>query len=119
MPVFTEDEIKQHNSEEDAWIVYNGSVYDVTKFASLHPGGKEILLEHAGKDVSSVMKQEDIHLHSEAAFSLLDTYKIGNTAVCIGGRFHWEVWGSLFWQGQGRPKIIACQSSRSRLSLEI
>eukprot|EP00112_Aurelia_sp_Birch-Aquarium-sp1_P017246 Seg3980.1 transcript_id=Seg3980.1/GoldUCD/mRNA.D3Y31 product="Fatty acid 2-hydroxylase" protein_id=Seg3980.1/GoldUCD/D3Y31 len=80
MPVFTEDEIKQHNSEEDAWIVYNGSVYDVTKFASLHPGGKEILLEHAGKDVSSVMKQEDIHLHSEAAFSLLDTYKIGNTA---------------------------------------
>ena len=94
MPVFTEDEIKQHNSEEDAWIVYNGSVFDVTKFASLHPGGKEILLEHAGKDVSSAMKQEDIHSHSEAAFSLLDTYKIGNTAVrteAITGKF-WGVY---------------------------
>jgi L-lactate dehydrogenase (cytochrome) len=34
-------EISQHASEEDAWIVVNGKVYDVTKFAPEHPGGAE------------------------------------------------------------------------------
>lgn len=32
-------EISQHASQEDAWIVVNGKVYDVTKFAPDHPGG--------------------------------------------------------------------------------
>lgn len=34
-------EISQHASEEDAWIVVNGKVYDVTKFAPNHPGGAD------------------------------------------------------------------------------
>lgn len=34
-------EISQHANEEDTWIVVNGKVYDVTKFAPRHPGGAE------------------------------------------------------------------------------
>jgi L-lactate dehydrogenase (cytochrome) len=35
------NEISQHSCEDDIWIVVNGKVYDVTEFASEHPGGAE------------------------------------------------------------------------------
>ena len=47
------------------------------------------------------MKQEDIHLHSEAAFSLLDTYKIGNTAVRIWVNCFGMFEGVYFLAGSG------------------
>ena len=81
MSLFNTEEVKRHNTEEDAWIVVNGIVYDVTQFAAVHPGGKEILLQNAGEIVTGLMKQEDIHVHSEAAYSLLETYRIGKLAV--------------------------------------
>lgn len=34
------------------WVIVDGDVYDVTKFAKLHPGGKQTLLDFAGQDVS-------------------------------------------------------------------
>ena len=34
----TEDELAKHNKEGDAWIAIDGHVYDVSKFAELHPG---------------------------------------------------------------------------------
>ncbi|KAK9173852.1 Cytochrome b5-like Heme/Steroid binding domain protein [Cryptosporidium meleagridis] len=48
----TKEELKTHNSEEDCWISYQGKVYDITKYLEFHPGGKEILLQFAGQDVS-------------------------------------------------------------------
>lgn len=34
-------EIAKHAQNNDIWIVVNGKVYDVTKFAPDHPGGAE------------------------------------------------------------------------------
>ena len=33
----------------EIWIAMNGDVYDVTKFHRIHPGGSQIILQHAGK----------------------------------------------------------------------
>ncbi|GAA5978153.1 hypothetical protein JCM21900_004312, partial [Sporobolomyces salmonicolor] len=33
------EEVKQHNSKDDCWVVVNGRVLDVTKFLPDHPGG--------------------------------------------------------------------------------
>ncbi|KAI9015387.1 putative acyl-CoA dehydrogenase [Hyaloraphidium curvatum] len=52
MPVFTPQEVAGHANEQSAWIIINQKVYDVTKFAAEHPGGKKILLNVAGKDAS-------------------------------------------------------------------
>lgn len=30
--------VKAHTSENDAWIIISGGVYNVTKFLKLHPG---------------------------------------------------------------------------------
>lgn len=30
------------------WIAMNGHVYDMTKFHRIHPGGSQIILQHAG-----------------------------------------------------------------------
>lgn len=48
----TREEVQKHCTADDAWIVVDGDVYDVTKFARLHPGGKETLLEYAGRDAT-------------------------------------------------------------------
>jgi len=58
-------ELQQHNTEANAWISINGKVYDVTKFADEHPGGKKILLKVAGKDASA----EYAKFHSASALA--------------------------------------------------
>jgi len=68
MPTFTRDEVKTHCKGDDAWIIIDGDVYDVSKFAKLHPGGKQTLLDYAGTDAT-----EDffgLHRHE-----VLDKYK--------------------------------------------
>jgi L-lactate dehydrogenase (cytochrome) len=32
-------EVAKHANPDDCWIVVNGKVYDLTKFAPNHPGG--------------------------------------------------------------------------------
>jgi cytochrome b involved in lipid metabolism len=34
-------EVAKHATPEDCWIVVNGKVYDLTRFAPSHPGGAE------------------------------------------------------------------------------
>ena len=75
--------VRLHSTEDDAWVIHEGSVYDVTKFLSKHPGGKEIVLQHAGQDVTALMANDDFHQHSISAYSLLETYKIGKLKVLI------------------------------------
>ena len=53
-------------------VLYNGEPHDITEFAKKHPGGKAILVENMGKEVSQLMA--DIG-HSEHAYELLNTYK--------------------------------------------
>jgi cytochrome-b5 reductase len=42
----------KHNTEDDAWTVLNGKVYDITMYMEYHPGGIEKLMLGAGKDCS-------------------------------------------------------------------
>ncbi|KAH9175171.1 acyl-CoA dehydrogenase [Lactarius sanguifluus] len=51
---FTVEEVAKHNKEGDLWIVVDSRVYDVSRFANLHPGGAAVLLVDtiAGKDAT-------------------------------------------------------------------
>jgi len=47
-------EVKKHNKETDAWVIFNGRVYNVTQYLEYHPGGKAILMKAAGKDATKL-----------------------------------------------------------------
>lgn len=68
MAALTLAEVKKHNQADDAWIVIDGDVYDVTKFAKMHPGGKQTLLDYAGRDAT----EDFFALHK---LEVLDKYK--------------------------------------------
>lgn len=77
LPIFSVEDVQQHNKEGDAWITHRGKVYDVSDFLERHPGGKDILLSYAGQDVTTLMTQEDIHEHTSFAYGWLGKYQIG------------------------------------------
>ncbi|KAJ1993406.1 Cytochrome b5 type B (outer mitochondrial membrane) [Dimargaris cristalligena] len=73
--IYTADQVAAHNTKNDLWCVVEGKVYDVTKFVDEHPGGEEVLLEHAGLDCTDAF--EDVG-HSEDARDLLAQYYMGD-----------------------------------------
>ncbi|KAL2695733.1 hypothetical protein AAEP93_003826 [Penicillium crustosum] len=52
-------DIQTHRIEGDCWIAIHGNVYDVSRFLNSHPGGKAILLQHAGTDATRAF--QDVH----------------------------------------------------------
>jgi len=51
---FTMAEVERHNKESDMWVAINGQVINLTNFKDKHPGGVQILVDSAGKDVSAM-----------------------------------------------------------------
>ncbi|XP_025116241.1 cytochrome b5-like [Pomacea canaliculata] len=73
-PVYTRSEVRQHCHVASCWIIVDDEVYDVTKFLLQHPGGEDLILEHAGLDASSAFWDKG---HSSDAHHLLREYYIG------------------------------------------
>ncbi|KAL3465709.1 FMN-dependent dehydrogenase-domain-containing protein [Aspergillus heterothallicus] len=45
-------DVLQHNTPDDCWLVISGEVWDLTSFAKEHPGGASIILNYAGRDAT-------------------------------------------------------------------
>ncbi|TPX07100.1 uncharacterized protein E0L32_010995 [Thyridium curvatum] len=73
-PTFTQSEIATHTRADDAWIIIHGKVYDVTSFLDEHPGGRDVLIESAGKDATA---DYDFAGHSDDATGMLRRFEIG------------------------------------------
>ncbi|XP_011871054.1 PREDICTED: cytochrome b5 isoform X2 [Vollenhovia emeryi] len=66
-------EVGGHDEPDDCWLVIYDYVYDLTEFLMEHPGGQEIILEHAGRDATLPFLSTG---HSPG-WAILDKYKIG------------------------------------------
>ncbi|EAW14982.1 cytochrome b5-like Heme/Steroid binding domain protein [Aspergillus clavatus NRRL 1] len=80
MTSFALEEIAQHNTRESAWIAIHGKVYAVTGYLDNHPGGRELLMEVAGKDAT---EDFDYTGHSATAHEILETLGIGTLSGWI------------------------------------
>ncbi|XP_015751649.1 PREDICTED: acyl-lipid (8-3)-desaturase-like [Acropora digitifera] len=72
---FTWEELSSLNEEHNAHVAVRGKVYDVSKFLNRHPGGKDMLLMGAGRDVTVVF--ETYHAFSDSATKVLEKYHVG------------------------------------------
>lgn len=43
-------EVAKHTAENDCWMIVSGSVYNVTSYLPIHPGGANEILPFCGKD---------------------------------------------------------------------
>lgn len=81
LPTFVASELATHNTAKSCYVTIGTRVFDVTDFIDSHPGGGELVLEYGGKDVTEILKDEDSHLHSEAAYEVLEDSLIGFLAT--------------------------------------
>jgi stearoyl-CoA desaturase (delta-9 desaturase) len=79
LPRFSMEDVKASANQAAMLLVIDGYVYDVASFVDekLHPGGEGILKAYVGKDASDVFRSGKKHAHTEVAYNLLKTYKIG------------------------------------------
>lgn len=80
--IYTQEDVAAHKTRNSCWVSRNGKVYDVTSFLNDHPGGDDLILDHAGKDIGEIMTDKISHEHSESAYEMLDEYVIGR--LCEG-----------------------------------
>eukprot|EP00250_Pteridium_aquilinum_P034367 c7492_g1_i1 orf=276-1010(-) len=63
--LITKAEVKQHRSEDDAWTVLKGRVYNITPYLNFHPGGLDMLMKGAGKDCTALFNKYHSWVNAE------------------------------------------------------
>ena len=53
---YSTDEVKQHSTRDDCWVIISGEVYDLSKWIRFHPGGELPIRYLAGHDSTDVFK---------------------------------------------------------------
>ena len=71
---YTKEEVKKHNTRDDAWVIYKNKVYNVTDWISKHPGG-DAIMKGIGKDITKLF---DGRGHSNTARKIMKKYYIGD-----------------------------------------
>jgi len=76
---YTIDDLRLHNTENDCWVVFDDSVYDLTKYLPSHDRYMDIR-EWCGEDMTEdfVTKDGSGRDHRFSSYTLLEQYKIGD-----------------------------------------
>ena len=69
---FTWAEVKEHITPEDAWVVYQNKVYDVSNWHD-HPGGA-VVFTHAGDDMTDIFAA----FHAQGSQAMMKKFYIGD-----------------------------------------
>lgn len=75
-PIYTITEIAIHKDATSCYSVINNSVYDLTAFVNMHPGGKGAILSICGSDGTEKFMKK--HKGSDKFMKILTRYKIGS-----------------------------------------
>lgn len=76
---------RQASSDKQCFVTRGNKVYELSEFLAAHPGGEDLILEYAGKDVSEIMADEASHPHSDVAYEILDEHHVGYLIQEDGG----------------------------------
>lgn len=67
--------VAKHASKSDCWTIVNGSVYNITSYVPVHPGGVAEIVKACGVDSTDLFNS--IMQHERQADSELASLKIG------------------------------------------
>jgi len=73
-------EVAKHNTNANCWIIVNSKVYNISNYASSHPGGTRNILDYCGKEATQAFdtKGGQGNAHSTSANNMLDQFFVGN-----------------------------------------
>ncbi|KAL2822336.1 hypothetical protein BDW59DRAFT_149500 [Aspergillus cavernicola] len=77
LPTITSAEVESHNSADSCYVTLGSKVYDITSFVEDHPGGGDLILEYAGKDVTEILRDPASHNHSDSAYEIIEESLVG------------------------------------------
>jgi len=67
------EELQGHSTETDCWVVIHGTVFDLTEFSSVHPGGSYLITKFAGKDATDAFQG----FHPADKLKLASSFAVG------------------------------------------
>lgn len=65
-------DVQKHRTPEDAWVVHNNKVYDVSNWHE-HPGGA-VIFTHAGDDITDIFAA----FHAAGSHNMIKSFYIGD-----------------------------------------
>jgi len=76
---FTINEVSEHNTEKDCWVLFDESVYDISPYIKEHDVYLDIT-DWCGKDITEDFKDKNglERDHKGSSYSLLESYYIGS-----------------------------------------
>ncbi|XP_038884358.1 cytochrome b5 [Benincasa hispida] len=72
--LYSIQEVSQHSSNDDCWIIIDGKVYDLTSYLDEHPGGDDVIVAATGRDATDDFEDAG---HSKDARELMEKFYIG------------------------------------------
>merc|ERR1719219_1876928 len=97
LPIYTREEVKQHNTVNDCWIILNEVILNVTHFRN-HPGSFELFMEWAGQDATAYARR--IHGMSLETVDRFNDYVVGRVLSDESTLIQrWEVTAGAFLVG--------------------
>lgn len=69
---YTMAEVQKHNTKDNCWVVIDKKVYDLTKWAPVHPGGSNNITKLCGTDGTAAFTGK--HGSNDKALSTLTKY---------------------------------------------
>jgi len=78
LPSYTLAKVKENNSAANCWTIINSNVYDLTKWAAMHPGGPAVIRGLCGIDGTAAFTAR--HRNQSDPEATLESYMIGTLA---------------------------------------
>ncbi len=70
--------VSQHSTAGNCWLIISNTVYAVSGYLNLHPGGANRIIPYCGQEATQAFQTRGSSgSHSTNAYSILDNYRIG------------------------------------------